>query len=94
MKEGFSFEEHLAWARERVLGALDNQDYPFDRLIDALHLEKNLSRNPLFDVLFVIQPFDASRLTLEGVELTLERQQPSGAKLDLFLEGTERGGPV
>lgn len=90
VKEGFSFEEHLAWARERVLGALDNQDYPFDRLIDALHLEKNLSRNPLFDVLFVIQPFDASRLTLEGVELTLERQQPGGAKLDLFLEGTER----
>lgn len=52
------FTEYLQTVREKMLGAYENQAYPFERLVDDLHLQRDLSRNPLFDTMFDLQSLE------------------------------------
>ena len=49
------FRDLLAQVREVVLGAYANQNIPFEKLADVLNLQRDRSRNPLFQVKFIIQ---------------------------------------
>ena len=54
-------------AGQRVGEALEHQSYPFDDLVEALALPRDMSRSPLFDVMVVAQTFDEFELSLPGV---------------------------
>lgn len=43
--------------REIILKAFNNQDYPFDALVDRIQPQRDLSRSPIFDTMFVWQNF-------------------------------------
>ncbi|MCX4388038.1 amino acid adenylation domain-containing protein [Micromonospora peucetia] len=80
-----TFVEVLARVREAVLDAQSHQDVPFERIVDALSPERDLSRNPLFQTMFLFQEggstgFDAGGLV--GEELSAG---PATAKFDLTL---------
>ena len=47
--------EVLEQVQAKVLGALANQDLPFDQLVQSLQPERDLSYNPLFQAMFVYQ---------------------------------------
>ena len=55
-----TFRELLARVHETHMGALSNQELPFERLVEELDTARDLSRNPLFQVAFLYQTSDES----------------------------------
>jgi tyrocidine synthetase-3 len=55
LKKGETFRELLQRVKTDTLEAFEHQVYPFDRLVKDLHLTRDMSRNPLFDVVVTAQ---------------------------------------
>jgi amino acid adenylation domain-containing protein len=88
-----SFRELLQRVREVVLDAYSHQDLPFEKLVEELEPVRDLSRSPLFQVLFVLQNAPRARLELPGLTLSPLAAGNKTAKFDLTLFVTEgRGG--
>jgi amino acid adenylation domain-containing protein len=62
-----TFRELLQRVREQALSAYDNSDTPFENLVDHLKPERDLSRNPLFQVLFDVRLATNSKLQFADV---------------------------
>ena len=60
-----SFKELLANVKDVTLGAYEHQIYPFDELVDHLPLKRDMSRNPLFDVMVTFQNTDNLKVNVE-----------------------------
>ncbi|WP_049558781.1 non-ribosomal peptide synthetase/MFS transporter [Nonomuraea sp. SBT364] len=87
-----TFRELMHRVRGVAMESLMASDVPFDRLVEALDLRRDLSRTPLFQAEFVMGAETAGELALDGV--TAEPYDPgtARAKFDLALEavaGTE-----
>src|SRR2546428_7007750 len=62
-----SFQELLARVRTVTLGAYEHQDMPFETLLEELRPPRDLSRNPLFQILFVLHNTPQQALELRGL---------------------------
>ncbi len=80
-----TFLELLGRVRETCLGAYAHQDLPFDQLVEALRPERDLSHNPLFQVMCTFQNIPAPQVELPGLELNLLEVDGATAKFDLLL---------
>ncbi|MEA3602775.1 plipastatin non-ribosomal peptide synthetase PpsC [Bacillus subtilis] len=88
---GKPFVQYLQEVRETAMEAFEHQDYPFEELVDKLELTRDMSRNPLFDVMFVLQNMDQESLELD--ELCLKPAANNGhqtSKFDLTLYAQEQ----
>ena len=47
----------------------EHQDYPLEELVDRLGVQREMSRNPLFDTTFALQNMERQQLSMEGLEL-------------------------
>jgi condensation domain-containing protein/tubulysin polyketide synthase-like protein len=54
-KGGDNYKELLEKVRQVTTGAYEHQVFPFYELVDELHLPRDMSRNPLFDVMMIMQ---------------------------------------
>ena len=86
-----TFAELLARVREVCLGAYSHQEVPFERVVEELQPERDLSRTPLFQALFVLQHAPIEPPHLAGLELRALEIGDAAARFDLTLETTETG---
>ncbi|MER7583147.1 amino acid adenylation domain-containing protein [Kitasatospora sp. NPDC097691] len=84
-----SFLDLLARVRESALDAFTHQEVPFERLVDELAPDRDLSRNPLFQVSFALQNAAARPFTLPGLEVRVVPTPGAGAAFDLTLHVLE-----
>ena len=79
------FDELLEHVREVTLDALHHQDLPFEKLLEALRPVRELNRNPLFQVLFVLHNTSRQTPTLSDLDVSFQEIDPETAKFDLTL---------
>lgn len=80
-----TFQEFLEEVKENALQAYEHQQYPFDELVDQLKIQRDSSRNPLFDVLFAMQNMDIPEIQIEGLQFASYLFHNKIAKFDLSL---------
>jgi amino acid adenylation domain-containing protein len=81
-----SFRELLARVRETCLGAYAHQDVPFERLVEELQPERDLSHTPLFQVMFDLQNAEEGKgVSLPGLRASGIEAENRTAKFDLTL---------
>ncbi|HEV7517010.1 MAG TPA: amino acid adenylation domain-containing protein, partial [Thermoanaerobaculia bacterium] len=92
------FGELLGRVRETALSAYAHQDLPFEKLVLELQPERDLSRTPLFQVVFALQNAPGGELSLPGLTFRSLPVETATAKFDLTLalaEGaSDLGGVV
>jgi len=87
-----TFSELLQSVREMTLGAYAHQDMPFERLVEELQPKRDLSRSPIFQVMFILQNAPTSAPDLDGVALESLDVDNRTAKFDLTLSMQEEAG--
>ena len=87
---GPSFSELLKRVREVTLGAYMHQDLPFERLVDHLRVERDMSRAPLFQVLFLYQNAPMKAFELPGITLTPLEYYNGAVGYDLMLSVSDQ----
>jgi len=80
-----TFRELLGRVREVALGAYAYQDLPFEKLVEELRPERDLSRTPVFQVMFVLQHAWRQALAFPGLTLSPMELDTSTSKFDLTL---------
>lgn len=89
--EGGGFEGLLSSVKDTAISALAHQDVPFEILVEELNPERDLSYNPLCQVLFVLQDAPPQEFTLPGLTVEPLRTSAGAAKFDLTLDISDTG---
>ncbi|HYN23256.1 MAG TPA: amino acid adenylation domain-containing protein, partial [Thermoanaerobaculia bacterium] len=79
------FAELARRIRGGALGAYAHQEMPFERLVDELRPERDLSHAPVFQVMMALQNLPAAHLDLQGVTLSPLEFDLARASYDLSL---------
>jgi amino acid adenylation domain-containing protein len=90
-----TFRGFLKEVRQQTLAAFKNQDYQFEKLVEKVSPHRNLSRNPLFDVMFALHnqaELPGSSPHLKNIE-EIDSYRFAGivSRFDLTIHGIEAG---
>ncbi|MCC2442988.1 non-ribosomal peptide synthetase [Bacillus cereus] len=89
-----TFSQFLNEVRGKTLEVLQNQEFPFDQLVNTLNLERDLSRNPLFDTMFRFQNFMDGEKEVSGLQVEPYPAVNGFTPFDLMLTITEMDGEL
>src|SRR5580658_5031234 len=88
-----SFAGLLGRVRDGVLGALDHQDVPFERLVEVLAPDRSLARHPLFQVMVTVANNAPAVLDLPGLRAGGLPADTEAARFDLQVDIAETSAP-
>ena len=90
-----SFNRQIDRVREATLDAYAHQDLPFERLVDELNIERDMSQAPIFQVMFnMVEAPSASIFKLPGLAFSPLQGAQETVKFDLMLDLTQQNGKV
>jgi amino acid adenylation domain-containing protein len=85
-----TFLELLHQVRKIALGAYAHQDLPFEKLVEELQPERDLSRSPLFQVLFNMLNYEYDQFELQGLNVERIPISEFMSKFDLTVSAEEQ----
>lgn len=85
------FSGLLQQVKKVTLEAYKNQDVPFEKLVEELHIERDMSRNPLFQVLFSLQNSPLPRMEFSELSVSTKDLDAGYARFDLALDIRDAG---
>ncbi|MCP4146568.1 MAG: non-ribosomal peptide synthetase, partial [bacterium] len=84
-----TIRQYLQEVKEATIKAFDNQEYPFEQLVEKVVVDRENTRNPIFDVMFVLQNLELTEKTVAGLKLKPIPLENKIAKFDLMLVAME-----
>jgi amino acid adenylation domain-containing protein/non-ribosomal peptide synthase protein (TIGR01720 family) len=78
-----SFADFLHEVKVITLQAFDNQDYPFEMLVEKVKVKRDIARNPLFDVMFTMHNMELDEVTVGDLQFKKENLTHSVTKFFL-----------
>jgi thioesterase domain-containing protein/NRPS condensation-like uncharacterized protein len=88
------FHQLLEQVRNAVIDGLENQDVPFERLVEAVHPVRRLGQNPIFQFLFASVKAPAPWKDFGGMKASPYIVEPSAVAFDLTLSSIEESPDV
>ncbi|OME97826.1 non-ribosomal peptide synthetase [Paenibacillus sp. FSL H7-0942] len=89
-----SFLNFLNDVKTLTYNAFENQDYPFERLVEKTHIQRDMSSNPIFNAHLTLQNVGEWKLNFDGCEAKkLEINNPA-SKFDISLEVVDEGATI
>ena len=89
-----TFRELLGRVRDAALEAYALREVPFERVLEAVKPERDLSRTPIFQVFFNMLNFPAGPATVEGLAIEARSTPELPSKFDLTVYALEREGSI
>ena len=84
-----SFTDLVTQIKQTALAAFNNQELPFEKLVEELQPERNMSHTPVFQHMFIWQDNTANQITLPGLDVEAATLiSHDTAKFDLTLAMT------
>ncbi|MBE5929345.1 MAG: amino acid adenylation domain-containing protein, partial [Lachnospiraceae bacterium] len=87
-----TYKEFLKEIKETCIRAYENQEYPFEELVEAVDVQRDISRNPIFDVMLVLQNNENEEIEFNGVKTEWAEIKDTVAKFDLTFNIWENEG--
>ncbi|MEO0768566.1 MAG: amino acid adenylation domain-containing protein [Cyanobacteria bacterium J06649_4] len=81
-----TFEQLLQQVKETALAAYSHKDIPFEQVVDALKVERQLSHNALFQVMFILHNTPTSTFTLPALTISALDLNNNASRFDLSLD--------
>ncbi|MFZ5988791.1 MAG: amino acid adenylation domain-containing protein [Bacillota bacterium] len=85
-----TFTGFLEEVKTNALMAFDNQDYQFEELVDKLQIRRDLSRNPIFDVMFTVQNMNIPDVYINNSKVSGYEVKNDKSKFDITLYTTKK----
>lgn len=95
-----TFRQFLESVKDTALDAFENQDYPFQQLVETLDIQREGERNPIFDAVFQVQNIDTVTNRIPEIELTglrikpYQKRQKKNIRFDLVVQASENNGII
>lgn len=89
-----SFRDLLAQVRETALGAFAHQNFPFEKLVQELQVDRDMSRSPLVQIMFAFQNTPSRNLELPDITTSLLKTDGGVVRFDMEFHIWEAGSEL
>ncbi|KAF1677376.1 hybrid non-ribosomal peptide synthetase/type I polyketide synthase [Bacillus sp. SKDU12] len=89
-----TFSDYLKEVKRQTLDAFENQDYPFDRLVEKLNMHQETTGKSLFNTMFVFQNIEFHEIRHNECTFKVKERNPGVSLYDLMLTVEDAGQQI